>query len=143
MFVSHGNTVLASSILLECLLECLSHWVSALQAVLFNFSLNDGPRLHIFQGIKEVGIGLSDLPNIFGHLNQKHSLLCKVVLRFLKESGKSIKYYKLPEGSFVQIVLIEPHGSENAMKLKKKKKILSLLHKQRSDLVQFTHIFLR
>jgi len=32
---------------------------------------------------KEAGTGMSDLQNIFGHLNQKHSRPCNAVLRFL------------------------------------------------------------
>ena len=53
MFVSHGDTVHASTILMECLLECLSSLVSALQGARFEPSvflkipLQDRPRLSI------------------------------------------------------------------------------------------------
>ena len=33
---------------------------------------------------KEAAIGMSDLPNIFGHLNQKHIPDCKAFLRLFE-----------------------------------------------------------
>ena len=85
---------------------------------------------------------MSDLLNILGHLNQKHSRLCKADLRFFKESGKSIMYFELTKSSFVHMAFIEACSSENSTKLKKEEDPSSSKFTEAIGF-RFAHVFVR
>ena len=84
--------------------------------------------------------------NFFGHRVSASGgpRRCKVVLRYLKESGKSTQYYGLPKGSVVQRCYVRTCGiyPENAKTLKgeeEERPSLPIF----SEAKGFTRIFLR
>jgi len=61
-----------------------------LNHLFLNYPLYEGPRRHLVQNVGVMGIKVLDLPGALRLMNQKHPQLCKLVLNFLKECGKSI-----------------------------------------------------